>query len=224
MIEHLRPDFARLDALDFGISPGQKTERGLATFQAILSYAGKRLRPYPGHPATYGWQDLHAETYPVVGRRWFSACDIPDLDVLPAAYGLKAIRFGAGIELAPLMFCMTAMAWLVKIGLPIDLVGMAPFLKSATDLFNPFGSDAGGMHVRLTGIGRDGQKLTKTWVIIAENGDGPQIPCVPAILLARRLHEKDPGLLPGAFPCVGLVRLEDYLEELNPFAIKTFVE
>ncbi len=222
VIEHFKPEFATTDALDFGISPGQRTERGLATFRAILSYAGKRLKPYPGQAEPWGWLDLHSQLYPVFGRRWLSACDIPDLDLLPAAYGLKRIRFGAGIELAPLMFVMTALAWLVKAGLPLDLKRFAPALKGATDLFNILGSDAGGMHVTLTGTGHDGQPLTKSWFIVAEQGDGPQIPCIPAIILARRLHEKDPGVAAGAFPCVGLVRLGDYLEDLKPYAIKTF--
>jgi len=57
---------------------------------------------------------------------------------------------------------------------------------------------------------------------VAKSGDGPQIPCVPAILLAQRLHEKGPGLAPGALPCVGLVKLEDYLGELSRFDIETF--
>ena len=221
VIEHLRTSFATLDTLDFGISPGQRTERGLATFRAILSYAGRPLSPYPGQAAPIGWLDLHSQNYPRFGRRWLSACDIPDLDLLPQAYGLTSIRFGAGIELAPLMFVMTALAWLVKMGLPLDLAALAPQLKWATDLFNPFGSDTGGMHVTLTGTDHDGRPLTRTWFIVAKNGDGPQVPCVPAIVLARRLHEKDPGIATGAFPCVGLVSLEDYLEELKPFEIRT---
>ncbi len=226
VIEHLRPQFARMDSLDFGISPGQRTERGLATFQAILSYAGRPLRPFPGPTKPYGWFDLHSQVYPVFGRRWLSACDIPDLDLLPQAYGLKSIRFGAGIEVAPLMFAMAGMAWLVKAGLPLDLPGLAPLLKWATDLFNPFGGDTGGMHITIGGIDHDSRPLETSWFIVAERGDGPQIPCVPAIVLARRLYEKGPGPgtdvpVPGAFPCVGLVRLEDYLAELKPYAIST---
>ena len=227
VIEHLRPAFSRLDAIDFGISPGQRTERGLATFRAILSYAGRRLRPFPGRAAPFGWLDLHSQVYPVFGRRWLSACDIPDLDLLPAAYGFKAIRFGAGIEVAPLMFVMAALAWLIKAGLPLDLPRLAPLLKGATDLFNPFGSDTGGMHVTLTGEDHEGRPLETRWFIVAGNGDGPQIPCVPGILLAKRLHEKDPGLgtdvlVPGAFACVGLIKLEDYLAELKPYAVTTY--
>jgi hypothetical protein len=64
--------------------------------------------------------------------------------------------------------------------------------------------------------------LTRTWFIVAEAGDGPQIPTIPAILLAKRLYGKDPGLATGAYPCVGLVRLDDYLDALKPFAVKSY--
>ncbi len=222
VIEHFRPDFATLDTVDFGISPGQKAERGLATTRGILSYAGKRLAPFAGHPDAYGWMDNRSQVYPELGRRWFANCDIPDLDLLPPAYGLISIRFGAGMDLPLLHFGLWGLAGLVRLGVPLDLPRFAGPLLAASNLFNIFGSDAGGMHMILSGTGPDGQKLTKTWFIVAGNGDGPQIPTVPAILLARRLYEKDPSLAAGAYPCVGLVSLEDYLEALKPFNIKTY--
>ena len=227
VIEHFRPQFATLDRIDFGISPGQRAERGLATTRGILSYAGKRLRPFAGHDRAYGWMDNRSQVYPGLGRRWFANCDIPDLDLLPLAYGLSDIRFGAGMELSFLHFGLYALSGLVRLGLPLDLPRFAGPLLAASNLFNPFGSDAGGMHMILSGGGHDGQPLSKTWFIIADHGDGPQIPTIPAILLARRLHEKDPGLgakalSTGAYPCVGLVSLEDYLEALAPFSVKTY--
>ncbi|HWU48764.1 MAG TPA: saccharopine dehydrogenase NADP-binding domain-containing protein [Asticcacaulis sp.] len=222
VIEHFRPDFARLDALDFGISPGQKAERGLATTRAIMSYVGRPLRSFAGHPKAYGWQDTHRQTYPVMGKRWLANCEIPDLDLLPSAYGLSDIRFGAGLELAPLHLGLWAASWLVRWGLPLSLERLAAPLLRLSDAFNAFGSDIGGMHMILRGEGHDGAPLEKRWFIIAEGGDGPQIPCAPAILLAQRLYEKGPGLRTGAFPCVGLVRLEDYLDALRPYAISVF--
>ena len=222
VIAHLRPRFAALDRVDFGISPGQKAERGLATTRGILTYAGKRLAPFAGHPGAYGWMDNRSQVYPRLGRRWFANCDIPDLDLLPAAYGLKDIRFGAGMDLPLLHFGLWGLAALVRLGVPLRLPRLAGPLLTASNLFNIFGSDAGGMHMILSGAGHDGRPLTRTWFIVAEAGDGPQIPTIPAILLAKRLYEKDPGLATGAYPCVGLVRLEDYLDALKPFAISTY--
>ncbi|MGN6209498.1 saccharopine dehydrogenase NADP-binding domain-containing protein [Asticcacaulis sp.] len=222
VVENLKSAFARMDALDFGISPGQKAERGLATTRGILSYVGKALRPFAGHPKPYGWQDSHRQTYPVMGKRWLANCDIPDLDLLPAAYGFTSVRFGAGLELGVLHFGLWSLSWLVRARFPLKLPTMAKPLLAASDAFNFMGSDIGGMHVTISGIDHTGATLTRSWFIVAKSGDGPQIPCVPAILLAKRLHEKDPALAHGALPCVGLVRLEDYLSELRRFDIKTF--
>ena len=48
VLEHYRSEFATIDSLRYGISPGQKAERGLATTQGILSYVGKPLKAVPG--------------------------------------------------------------------------------------------------------------------------------------------------------------------------------
>lgn len=222
VVEHLKPQFARMDTLDFGISPGQKAERGLATTRAIMSYVGKPLRPFAGHPQPYGWQDTHRQVYPVMGDRWLSTCDIPDLDLLPPIYGFRSIRFGAGLELGFMHLGLWAISGLVRAGLPLNLSALAKPLLAVSDWFNVMGSDVGGMHVTISGTDHIGAPLTRSWFIVAKSGDGPQIPCVPAILLAKRLHEKDPTLAHGAFPCVGLVRLEDYLDELRRFDIEVF--
>lgn len=224
IVAHFKPQFASLDEIDFGISPGQKAERGLATTRGILTYAGKPMRPFAGHPRSYGWQDNRSQIYPVMGRRWFANCDIPDLDLLPPAYGLKSIRFGAGMELPLLHFGLWALSRLVRSGVPLNLPAFAKPLLTISNYFNIFGSDIGGLHMHLRGTGQDGQSLHKTWFIVAAKGHGPQIPCVPAVLLAKRLHEKGPDadLPPGAMACTGLVSLDDYLKELEPFAVQTF--
>lgn len=220
VIEHYLPQFSRIDSVDFGITPGQKTERGMATVQAILSYVGKPLRPWPGNVDAYGWQDMRVHTYPVFGRRWLANCEIPDLDLLGPAYGLSAIRFGAGVELGFMQWGLWLMSWLVRWGWLSDLTPFAAPLLKISRWFDWLGSDTGGMHMILRGVGHDGQSLTRTWHVVAEKGDGPNIPCVPAIVLARRLAAGE-VLTPGARACVGLVSLEDYLRELKPFAVST---
>ncbi len=223
VLSHFRPEFADFDCMDFSISPGQKAERGLATTRSILSYAGKPMRPFAGHPKAYGWQDLRRQDYPVMGKRWLANCDIPDLDLLPKNYGLKSIRFGAGLEVGLLHIGLWILAGIVRVGIPLQLKAMAKPMLFISNLFNLFGSNVGGMHVTLTGEDSGGKAIRRAWAIVAEGGDGPQIPCVPAILLAKRLYEKDPSLAPGAYACVGLITLDDYLAELSRFKVRTFV-
>jgi hypothetical protein len=222
VLEHYRREFAVIESLRYGISPGQKAERGLATTQAILTYVGKRLMPAPGdEKPRYGWQDLHRQIYPVLGGRFMANCDIPDLDLLPARYGVRKIQFSAGIEVSFLHFGLWALGWLVRLGAPLDLPRHAALLLRASHWFDRFGTADGGMHIIIRGRDANGHTHERRWFIIALNGDGPQIPCAPAIVLARKLAG---GTMPGggALACVGLVTLEECLAELKPYAIATY--
>jgi hypothetical protein len=203
VLAHYRPQFSRLDSMIYGIAPGQKAERGLATTKAILSYVGRKIK------GGYGWQDLHAVKYPF-GTRLMGNCDIPDLDLFDVPY----LRFSAGLEVKALHVGLWAFSWLVRAGLPLNLPRFADFMLKIASLIDRFGSDIGGMHVFLKGLDQAGKPLEKRWFLVAKSGHGPQIPCVPAILLAMR------ELKPGAYPAVGLISLEDYLEELKAFDIE----
>src|SRR5262249_44252745 len=145
VLEHFKCDFAEIELFKYGISPGQKAERGLATTQGILTYVGKALRMFSGRtkPA-YGWQDIYRQHYPEIGARWMANCDIPDLDLLPKNYGIKAIQFSAGLELGFLHLGLWALSWLVRWGLPLDLPRYAEPLLTISNWFNSLGSADGG--------------------------------------------------------------------------------
>ena len=222
VLEHYKDEFSHIDFLIYGISPGQKAERGLATTQGILTYIGKALKPVMGDTKPrYGWQNVYRQPYPELGKRWMANCDIPDLDLLPAHYGIKNIRFSAGMENMFLHLSIWCMSWLVRFGLPLNIEKHAAFLLRVSHWFDHFGTADGGMHMIMSGIGKNGQPHKRTWFIVAKDGDGPQIPCVPAIILARKLATGQ-SLTAGAKPCVGMVALEEYLEELKPFNIRTY--
>ncbi len=222
VLEEYGHEFSQITSLKFGISPGQKAERGLATTQGILSYVGKPLRQFAGiDPNIFGWQNLYRQKYPVIGKRWMANCDIPDLDLLPKAYGIDRIQFSAGLELAPLHLGLWVMSWLVRLGVPIDLPKLSGPLLRISNWLNHFGTADGGMHILLEGYDIAGQPHHLDWFIIAKNGDGPQIPTIPAIVLAKKIAKGEfPAV--GAMPCVGLVSLSEYLEELSAFEVSTY--
>jgi hypothetical protein len=114
-----------------------------------------------------------------------------------------------------------ALSWIVRSGIPLDLARHAALLLRASHWFDRFGSGDGGMHVIMRGRDQRGGALERSWFIVAKSGDGPQIPCVPAILLARKLSLGE-GLPAGARACVGLIALPDYLAELKTFAVRTY--
>lgn len=221
VLEQYKDEFSQIDSLRYGISPGQKANRGLATTKAIMSYVGKPLKPFPGHEKAYGWQNNYKQFYPELGKRWMANCEVPDLDLLPARYGIKSIRFSAGMELSFMHIGIWIMSWLVRLGLPLDLTNKASFLLNVSNWFDYFGSPDGGMHMIIKGKGKNGKVKEIKWFIIAKDGDGPQIPPIPAIVLAKKLSAGK-LLYTGAKPCVGLVSLNEYLNELKEFNISTY--
>ena len=222
VLEHFRQEFSKIYSLRYGISPGQKAERGLATTQAILSYVGKPLKPFPGYKkSAYGWQNIYRQNYPELGHRWMANCEIPDLDLLPEHYGIKEIQFSAGLEIGLMHLGLWGLSWLVRAGLPLNLSNFAKPLLKISNGFDSIGTADGGMHMIITGENKDGMPLTREWFMIARLGDGPQIPTIPAIVLAKQIV-RDELKLAGALPCVGLISLEKYVQELAPFNVQTY--
>lgn len=221
VVEKYLPEFSRITHMGFGISPGQKAERGLATTQGILSYVGKPLKPFASEkPIIYGWQDSFLQPFPELGKRWMANCDIPDLDLLPDRYGIEKIRFSAGLELSLLHLGLWGLSWLVRVGLPLHLEKWAAALLKASNLFDLFGSADGGMFVTLKGFDPNEKPHARSWFIIAKNADGPYIPTIPAVILARKIAKGEMTSI-GAMPCVGLVSLAEILSELRDFDIQT---
>lgn len=222
VLDHFKNEFASLDSLSYGISPGQKAPRGLATTESILTYLGKPLKPWGNQKQCFGWQDLYVQDYPEIGKRWMANCDIPDLDLFIDRYQLNNMRFSAGMESRALHFGMWFMSYLIRIGLPLNLAKHAKGLLSFSHVFDFLGSANGGMHMVMRGIGKTGKPLEIKWFIIAKNNDGPQIPCIPAIILSKKLMQNEVSIR-GAMPCIGLVTLNEYMKALAGFAIKQYV-
>jgi len=107
---------------------------------------------------------------------------------------------------------------LVRLGLIGSLSDYAERLLRLALLFDRFGSGRSGFHMILAGTGHDGKPKQRHFMIIARSGHVPYIPCVPAILLARRLA-KGKILQRGALPCVDLINLETYLTALEGLGI-----
>jgi len=219
VLEKYKDEFLEIESLQYGISPGQKANRGLATTKSIMTYVGKPLKPFAGNNKAYGWQDIYRQVYPELGIRWMANCEVPDLDLLPECYGIKSIRFSAGMELSFMHLGIWLMSWLVRLGLPLNLPKRSAFLLRASNWFDFLGSPDGGMHVIISGKDKNGSSKEIKWFVIAKDGDGPQIPTIPAIILAKKLAS---GKLPetGATPCVGLVLLDEYLNELKEFNVQ----
>lgn len=113
------------------------------------------------------------------------------------------------------------MSWGIRLGLPIDLPRHAPLLLAASHWFDFFGSVDGGMHLILAGKDRAGRRALAKWFIVAFDGDGPYIPTIPSVIMVKRMLAGE-TFAAGAMPCVGMITLQEYLDELKMFNIKTY--
>jgi len=221
LIDHYRDSFKTLESLDYGITTAQKTTRGVATTAAILSYTGKPFKTLIDgeEKDIYGWQGLRSRKYPGLGWRLLGNCNVPDLELFPKMYPeLKTVRFYAGLELPFIHVGLWALSWLVRVGLLRSLETSAPTLLKLSFLFDWLGSANSAFHMDLSGKDKNGGDKTIRFVLTARSGDGPFIPCMPAILLAKKLAN-DEFKDRGARPCVGIITKKEYLDALGEMDI-----
>lgn len=202
----------RIDVLRVAICPGNRAPRGLSVVRAILSYVGRPVRVFRDGAwrEAPGWGLTRRIEMPGLGGRLASLCDSPDLDLLVERYRPRqAAEFLAGLELALLHRGLGLAGLAVRLGLLRSLAPLARPLRWLAILFEPFGSDRGGMLVEAAGQDTDGRPATVRWSLVAPAGVGPTIPTLPAVALVRRVRD---GRVPaaGARPCVGELTLEDF--------------
>jgi saccharopine dehydrogenase-like NADP-dependent oxidoreductase len=221
VIDGLLPRFSRLDSIWHGISSSEKTP-GVSTLAGVLNYCGKPLRQWRdgAWQEVIGWQGLITYDFPKpLGRRWVSNCDIPDLQLFPARYpGVREVRFSAGVGLRITQWGTWLLSGLVRARLLSSAAPLAPLLRRAAVLLEPLGDGISGMFVRLQGLDQQGRQQTLCWELQALNNDGPNIPCMAAVALARKLAAGQVAER-GAMPCIGLLTETEYLAELQGMAI-----
>ncbi len=221
LVDYYKDEFQEIESLDYGITTAQKTARGLATTAAILSYTGKPFKTLiDGRQTTiYGWQGLRVRKYKDLGWRLLANCDVPDLALFPQRYPeLKTIRFYAGLEVSFIHCTLWGLSWLVRLRLIRQLEKAATLLLRISFLFDWLGSATSAFHIVLSGKGKNGEEKSITFELTASSGDGPYIPCMPAILMAKKLAAGT-VVERGAYPCVGFISRDEYLNALSELDI-----
>ena len=222
VIDQYKNQFRTINNIEYGISTAQQTNRGLATMQSVLSYTGKPFQTMIDGVElnVYGWQDLHFHKYPQLGWRALGNCDVPDLSVFPLYYpDIKSIQFSAGTELLFMHMGLWLLSWLVRIRVVTGLEKAASALIKIARLFDCLGSSESGFHMLLSGTDEDGHSHSIICYLIAKSGHGPYIPCAPSIILAKKLARGELKQI-GAYPCVGIIDLPTYMDELKGLDIE----
>lgn len=220
VVDHLAAPLESLDSIAIAITPGNRAPRGLAVIQAILGYVGKPLPWWRKGQwgRVHGWQDLHRRTLAGIGKRWFSACDVPDLELFPRHFPtVQSVTFHAGLELAPMHLGLWLASWLVRWRLLDSLAPLSHAATTAARWLEPWGRDVGGMVVEV-----ESNQWTRQWLLRAGSGHGPWIPAVPAAIVARKLALGELAVT-GAMPCLGMFTLEEFMAEVAHLDISATV-
>jgi hypothetical protein len=223
VVDFLAPRLRELTEISISIAPGQRAPRGEATVAAVLSYAGRRFKWLKDGiwRDAWGWHELKRLRFAELGTRWAAACDVPDLELFPARYPrVRTVEFRAALEVSLQHFGLWAVAALRRMSLPIPMEKWAKPLNGIAAWMDGLGSDRGGMLVSVGGISHDGSRARIEWHLTAQANHGPEIPCMAAILLARKLARGEIAGS-GAFPCMGFLKLADFEPEFARWKIVT---
>jgi hypothetical protein len=150
-----------------------------------------------------------------------SLAETADLDLMVERYRpTQGARFEAGLELWPLHLGLWSLGWAGRAG--ASLIPLGPMLGAGARLLDGFGGDRGGLLAEAEGIDGEGRPARARFVLVAEAGDGPSVPTLPAAAVLRRLAA---GAWPaGAAVCAGRLGLAEILAEAEGLAIRTRID
>ena len=217
----------RVHAVEMAISASNRATAGPAVAAAILGQVGQPLRPDRARDRRWGWQGMRRQDFSVpqaaaIRGRLVALVDVPDLDLLPARLpGRPACSFRAGTELDVQNLALWLASWPVRWGWIASLRSLAPWLGRLQRLTAGWGSDRSAMIVRLFGE-RCGQRVERRWTLVAEHGNGPEIPALSVPPLVERILAGEEQA--GARDAGQSLCLEDYAAAFAALSIRTAVE
>lgn len=223
VVAHVLDTFAAVRTIDLAISPGNAFDPGVATVEAVLGGVGQPLRVLRdgAWQSVYGWQGLRRGDFGAAGRRWLGHVAVPDLDLFAAHVpGVRTVRFQAGLEVSLFHLGLWAASWLVRGGIVRSLAPLASSLLAVKRRLHRLGSDAGGMTVEIGGLSHTGEPKLVRWELVATHGDGPYVPALASVAIARRLAS-GAETRTGASACYMAVALPDILAAADGLAIAT---
>lgn len=223
VVDHLCHGWQAIDGIETCIAPAQTAPRGLATLEAVLSYCGAPIDVWDqGHwQRRRAWAEPETVHFARMAPRLGALADIPDLELFPPRYQVRdRVLFHAALELASNQRALAMLAALRSRGWIRRPERLAKGLLKASHAMDRLGRGTGGMVVRVRGLDGQGRPARRSWHITAPDDHGPEIACMAAILLTRRIaHGGRP--VPGARACVGLLSLADFEPEFARWGMIT---
>lgn len=220
LINELASEFSSIDEIRSALSPGNQNPRGASTVGAVLSYLGRDIRVWRNSRwiERPGWGDPQWLHFPLpVGRRRVYNCDVPDLELFPSLFNARTVRFSAGLELNLLNHLVSVCAHPAR-WFGLELKRRARLFLNFSLMLFPFGTTNGALAVWLRGRNVACESIERCIALVTDY-DGPATPSSPAIVLTRKILASAP-LRTGAFPCVGLLTLDELMIHLRPLGIR----
>ncbi len=221
---HLAEGLDRVTSVETALSASSRSSAGRSVVQAVLSYVGMPVRLWRGGlwQQRPGWQDLRRQNYAAAGfkplNRIVALCDVPDLQLLPASLpGQPSVTFRAGNESSAQMVVLWLLSWPVRWGWLRSPHRLARWFLPLQQRLARWSSDRSAMAMTMKGWS-DGRPVTKRWTIVAEQGDGPEIPTLAGELLAEDLLAG--RVAPGARHGAGLLSLDRFEPLFGRIAVR----
>jgi hypothetical protein len=227
--DELTKDLKKVSKITTAIVPGNKARRTLSVMRSILGQIGQPFFIYRNgkDERVYGWSeaesfDLKVEGKPFIKARLASLVDTPDNRFLAKRYEADTVEGKAGLEVRLFHHAMGLGGRLVRLGAVKSLEPFTGFVRWTASWFEWMGSDAGGMKVSVLGKDKADHYQRLEWDLIADDGNGPNIPTLPISILLNRLLDGE-SIKSGARPCLGEVSLEELDVAFSDFGGKAQV-
>jgi hypothetical protein len=225
VVRKLAEGMERVTSVDIALSAANRATGGHSVVAAILSYIGQRVPIWRAGrwSHAYGWQEMRREDFVFADGtglrgRLVALADLPDCELLPSLLpGRPAVAFRAGTEFGFQMRALWLASWAVRWGWVKSLGNSARWLLPLYRLTCRWGGERSAMNVTLAGtVG--GRRLERCWTIVAEQGEGVEVPTLTAELLAGDILA---GRLPaGARNAASLMSLDRYGPLLSELAVR----
>lgn len=218
VVGDLSADMDQILSIETAILPGNRAPRGRSVIASIVGSVGKPMRLWQGGEweTVFGWSGGRSFQLDASMERRGYLIHVPDCELFPDQFCARSVRFFAGVELPVMNWALTCLRYLRKVWMvEIPNLGVDG-LQWIASLLRPFGSDRGGMVVRVIGT-KGGDAISRRWCLIAESGEGPYVPGIVARALLRNLDRVEPG----ARPCLSEMALADIDGALQDLVVTT---
>ena len=220
-------DLISIASVTAGIAPSPFAGMGRSVVEAIAGYAGKQVALIRDGQLQQAYTFASTRNFTIappgdvpLAPMTFSLIDVPDLKLL-AGLDKPVGNTWFGVATTPAVYhrFLRLLARAVKSGMLPSLGPLAGIMHFVMNKLS-WGAHRGGMFVEVRGTDLRGTNVRRSWHLIANGDDGPNVPALAAVAIIRKCIA---GRVPasGARPAMNDIGLKDYLPMFRELNINT---